>query len=98
MEKIIYTSYTEKDLTQLLSEIIRPIIEDEVKNLLDENKKLYEKHADEFISRKEAATLLKVSTFTISNLMKKGAIKTTVVGGQYRFSKKELFKYLNNTN
>jgi excisionase family DNA binding protein len=94
MSKVLLTSFTEDELSNLIAEIIRPIVSSEIKSIIASNNSSPPKQ-DEFISRKEAAAILKISTVTLTKLVRQNIITAKILGGSYRFSKLQIFKYLN---
>jgi excisionase family DNA binding protein len=94
MGKLIYTTLNEIELSKLLSDVLQPIVASEIQKVLASKNSSTQKN-DEYLNRKEAAALLRISTVTLTKLVKEGIIKTKVLGGNYRFSKKQIMEYLN---
>jgi excisionase family DNA binding protein len=94
MAKLIYTTLNEIELSKLFTEILQPIVANEVQKIIASNNSSSKKQ-DEYLSRKEAAALLRISTVTLTKLIKQNIIKTKVLGGNYRFSKQQILGYLN---
>jgi excisionase family DNA binding protein len=94
MGKLIYTTLNETELSKLLSDVLQPIVANEVQKVLASKNSLAQK-SDEYLNRREAAALLRISTVTLTKLVKENVIKAKVLGGNYRFSKRQILEYLN---
>jgi excisionase family DNA binding protein len=94
MGKLIYTTLNETELSKLLSDVLQPIVANEVQKVLASKNSSTQK-SDEYLNRKEAAALLRISTVTLTKLVKENIIKAKVLGGNYRFSKRQILEYLN---
>ena len=86
MEKAIIIKMDEVDLTN----IIRQVIREEIKSLINEIKN----HAEDntLLSRKEAAKMLKILIATLSNYQKHSKIPYLKLGRKVYFKKKEIMK------
>jgi excisionase family DNA binding protein len=93
MGKLIYTTLNETELSKLFSDILQPIVADEVQKVLSAKQSSAQK-TDEYLNRKEAAALLRTSTTTLMKLVKSNIIKAKALGGNYRFSKRHILEYL----
>jgi len=93
MGKLIYTTLNETELSKLLSDVLQPIVANEVQKILASKNSSAQKN-DEYLNRKEAAALLRISTVTLTKLVKENIIKAKALGGNYRFSKRQILEYL----
>lgn len=100
MEKVIYTTYNEVEIRDLLANILQPIIASEVQKaiLVSTNTNILPPDTKEFLTRKDVCKLLNVSLPTVTELTKKGLLKAKIVGSTYRYSKIQINNYMNNTN
>jgi len=78
---------------QLLESLTR--IEDELKVI---KKNLQPKLVDEFLTRKEASGLLKISLVCLHDWCNKGILKAYKMGNRTYFSRKEIIEQLFNSN
>jgi len=72
-----------------LSELINKAVQAAFKDFSMVNPNV---QVEEFLTRNEAASLLKVSPNTLTKFVKQGKLKAGVAGGKYLFKKSELLK------
>ena len=97
MEKIIYTTYDESEIRNLLESIIRPIIASEIQKIILPSNSPHP-DAKEFLTRKDVCKLLNLSLPTVTELTKKGLLKAKILGSTYRYSRAQIDNYMNNAN
>jgi len=97
MGRLIYTTYTDAEFRILLSEVLQPIVADQINKTIPTSLLLTTEEA-EYLTRKQVCNLLKLSLPTLSRLIKCGSLKPKIVGCSYRFSKKQINTYMNSQN
>lgn len=75
---------------QELIEDVKNIVTEAIKTILEER----ENKQDSLFTRKQAASILKVTEQTIDNYRKKGKLASLVVGGNIRFRKADIMNLL----
>lgn len=91
MEAIQFISTSPKALANLIDE--------KIKSQLDELKKNFTaKEPEDFLSRKETATLLKISLVCLHDWVNKGVLKPYKMGNRTYFSRKEITETMFNSN
>jgi hypothetical protein len=91
METIQFISTSPTALANLIDEKIKTQLEDLKKNFIP-------KEPEDFISRKETATLLKISLVCLHDWMNKGILKPYKMGNKTYFSRKEVTETMFNSN
>lgn len=76
-----------------LLEGFKKVLQCELQNFI--NKCGHEDEADELLTRRDVAALLKVSLPTLHDWVKRGVIPTYRIEGNIRFKKSEVLKCLN---
>lgn len=75
------------------------LIDEKIKIQLDELKQNFQpKEPDDFMSRKETATLLKISLVCLHDWMNKGILKPKKMGNKTYFSRKQVIETMFNSN
>ncbi len=72
-----------------LSELIKKAVQAAFKEFLMVNPNV---QVEEFLTRNEAALLLKVSPNTLTKFVRLGKLKAGIAGGKYLFKKSEILK------
>lgn len=85
------TEITLPDLENLIANVIRKELQPHLQNMLSQKPPV----DDSYISKKEAAALLKISLPTIGKLIKEGILPCYRVGNNIRFKKSSIDKGLN---
>lgn len=91
MTSAILLQMTEKDLRSILADTIK----EHIQKIESSPEKFQEV---EFLTRKEAASLLSISLPTLSKLVKQGLITSRKLGSVIRFEKSHLEKAFNDVN
>jgi excisionase family DNA binding protein len=74
-----------------LSELIKKAVQAAFKEFSMVNPNV---QVEEYLTRNEAASLLKVSPNTLTKFVRQGKLKAGISGGKYLFKKSELMKFV----
>ena len=86
MERKIYTTISEEEITEIVNQKVEQAINKDADKL---------PNYPEILSRKEVAELLGISLVTLWTWSKKGIIPSYVIGTRIRYKKAEVLKALN---
>jgi excisionase family DNA binding protein len=89
-KSIYLTEITVPDLEALIANVIRKELEPHLQNLMSQQKQT----EDSYVSRKEAAAILKISIPTLTKLVTDGLLPGYRLGNSIRFKKSSLEKGL----
>ena len=93
MRHIITTQYTSEEFKSLIDTAVNEALQQLIPLILKSTNS--PPSADPLLTRGDVCKRLRVSTPTLSKLMKQGEVKSCVVGGSYRFSEKHIMEFLN---
>ena len=96
MRKFINTEFSEQELRELIASTVKEVLQETFpKYLLLSNNSPPAISNDKLLSRKEVCQLLKVSLPTVVKLHNEGKIKFSIIRGSYRYNKKDIDQFLN---
>ncbi|HEY5370636.1 MAG TPA: helix-turn-helix domain-containing protein [Hanamia sp.] len=91
----LLTEYNESDLRQIISELLSDLLEkylSKTSPYLNNSPPL--SSIDPLLTRSDVCKILHITLPTLSKLQDEGKIKATIVGGSYRYSKKNITAFI----
>lgn len=91
MEQIIYTTLTESELTEIIKECLKSELQQSIPNTSDAVK-------EEYLTRKEASGVLRISLPTLHQLIKSNTLTAYRIGGRVLLNKSEVLDSIRQIN
>ena len=93
MRHIITTQYTSEEFKFLIDEAVKDALQQLIPLISKSTNS--PPSSSPLITRKQACLVLNISLPTLSNLVKSGRLKASIIGNSYRFSEKHIMDLIN---
>ena len=91
----LITEYSEIELKELIAEVVSEALQQTLsKHLIELKNSGSNNSPNELLDRKAVCKLLKITLPTLSKLQNEGKLKALIVGGSYRYYKKDIDNFL----
>lgn len=98
MKRCVTTELSDSEFKQIIFDAVAEILEQKLQKLNLSQQTASTGTNDKLLSRAEVCKLLRISLPTLSKLQKDGKLKFIILGGSYRYRKKDVEKILNSSN